>query len=86
MALLAGSVTGSGVGTGLAKELFDVESPAISGDSSLDSATKTALLAGLAARCTAHAGVIVLHMTTNATVATITACPAGAGTGAGTVT
>jgi len=85
MALLAGTVDWTGSGTGLAKELFDSESGAITGDGALDSATKQALLTGLAARCTAHAGVVVAHMTTNAAVATITACPAGAGTGTGTV-
>lgn len=86
MPMIAGSVDGAGVGTGMAKALFDAESGPITGDSSLSAAMKAALLTGLAARCTSHALAVVTYVQANAVVSSITACPAGAGTGMGPVT
>lgn len=64
MAMNAGTVDWQGVGAGLARDLFNAESASISGDASLDAATKQALLTGLAARCTSRAAVLVGHVQT----------------------
>lgn len=86
MPMIAGSVDAAGVGTGMAKALFDAESGGISGDPSLSAGMKAALLTGLAARCTAHAVAVVSYVQANAVVSSVTVCPAGAGTGTGPVT
>lgn len=86
MPMLAGTVDWQGTGVGLAKAYFDAESGAISGDTSLSAGMKQALLTGLAARCVQRASVIVPYIQANAAVASVTACPAGAGTGVGQVT